>query len=101
MSISSFYTRNEWVGWEQVKPYVDDVILLWREEDNPEDDVAPRTVRVDPNNGYQPWPEDSEPSPAIPFRHYTREEEGWVLFDEGVCADVSVNLITLPREASA
>jgi hypothetical protein len=90
MSIVSSYTRAEWEqqdGWKGVEAYVDGVMLLFREQDNAEDDVLPQTIRIDRATG-RPWPEDVLTElPNVPWRYYRRREEGggggWELWEEG------------------
>ena len=88
MSIVSSYTREQWYAggeWAGVEPYVDGVVLLFREEESEEQDVLPRVVRIDPQTR-KPWPEDAGALPDVPFRYYTRDEDNekcWFLEDEG------------------
>lgn len=85
MSIVANYTREEWYAggeWAGVGADIDGVSLLFREEDDEEDDVLPVTVRIDPATR-KPWPEDAGLLPDVPFRYYRRAGNGWELDDEG------------------
>ena len=98
MSVVAYFTRGEWNGWQGIPDYVDDMVCLWRDEDAPDEDVLPRVVRHDPDTGV--WPEDVAPLPAIPFRHYQRDEEragGWVLIEEGESVDIGHSTIIVRR----
>ena len=88
LSIVESFTREQWEfsgGWGAVAHYIDGVTLLFREDDDPENDVLPVIIRRDPENGWAVWAEDLHlfPLPSVPFRFYRRTDIGWDLESEG------------------
>jgi hypothetical protein len=87
MSIVASYTREQWEalgGWRYVDEFNDGVSLLFREEDDPEQDVLPVCIRIDSATG-KPWPEDENIELRdVPYRYYKRVwGNQWVLEAEG------------------
>ena len=87
MSVVKVVTRDEWEcsgGWRSVETYVNGVVMLFREEDDPTQDVQPCIVRK--NHAGDVHPDDSTPLPDVPYRYYERDDEHadtWHLMDEG------------------
>ena len=68
MSIVSSFTRDQWYAngeWAGVELYVDGVVLLFREEEDQDQDILPVVVRIDSDTG-KPWPEDDKELPDVP-----------------------------------
>jgi len=104
MSIVASYTRQQWaeIGeWAGVEPSTDGVCLLFREEDDPADDILPVVVRIDPATR-QPWPEDAAPLPDVPFRFYERDSDNgtnlWEFVEEGADQSAHVRIWFHPKQ---
>ena len=102
MAIVQNFTRLQWEevgGFFNVEPIVTGVCLLFREEDMPDQDILPITVRISSETGMPLSEQDDTPLPDVPFRYYIRMDKSsteWELIDEGEDQSAHEEIVVYP-----